>query len=208
MARAVDIEIYLELQAGAGAATRLAAALSACRPAAVLVGGKLDAAEAKGLIEAAQKAGAAAIVADDDRLARTLRADGLHISASADIEERYAQARDLLGRQCIVGADAGTSRHDAMSLGEAGAEYVAFGGTLSPEERLDMTAWWADIFEVPCVALGVSTSAEAGMLAAAGADFIGIPVLAGQSADDVVQTVRAYVKAIRAAEPDRTERTP
>lgn len=207
MARPVDIEIYLELQAGEGAAARLAAALSACRPAAVLVRGKLTPVEAKDLAEAAQKAGAAAIVADDARLARTVRADGVHLASSADIEERYAQARELLGRQSIVGADAGASRHDAMSLSEAGADYVAFGGGLSPQDRLDMIAWWAEIFEVPCVALSVSSAAEAGRLAEAGADFIGIPVLAGQSADDVVQTVRTYVKSIRAAEPDPKERT-
>ena len=71
-----------------------------------------------------------------------------------------------------------------------------------------MIAWWSEIFEVPCVALGVESAAEAGRLAAAGADFIGIPLPSGLSAEGTAETVRAYVKAIRAAEGDITESAP
>jgi thiamine-phosphate pyrophosphorylase len=38
--------------------------------------------------------------------------------------------------------------------------------------RLDLVAWWSEIFEVPCVALDVETAADAGQLARAGADFV------------------------------------
>lgn len=209
MARTADIEIYLEIQADEGAQARLAAALAACRAAAVMIGGKLAPAQAKTLVEMAQKAGAAAIIADDARLARTLRADGVHLTWSIELEDRYEEARDLLGTHVSVGVEAGNTRHDAMSLGEAGADYVAFGSAIGAEQRREMIAWWSEIFEVPCVALGVENAAEAGRLAAAGADFIGIPLPAGLSADRTADTVRSYLKAIRAAEGDEaTERAP
>jgi len=206
--RAADIEIYLEISASEEAPARLSAALSACRAAAVLIRGATDVTHVKPLVEATQKAGAAAIVADDARLARTTRADGVHLSWSDNLEDRYAEAREILGRQGIVGVEAGPSRHDAMTLAEAGAEYVALGASLTAEAQRDMVAWWAEIFEIPGVALGVESAEAAGVLAAAGADFIGIPVRAGRSSEDIAAAVRAYLKAIRAAENEIAERTP
>jgi thiamine-phosphate pyrophosphorylase len=37
-----------------------------------------------------------------------------------------------------------------------------------------MIAWWAPLFEVPCVAFDVETGEEAARLAAAGADFLAV----------------------------------
>lgn len=131
------------------------------------------------LIASAQKAGAAVLILDDARLARTLKADGVHLSVRDDILAAAEEAREILGQGGIVGVDAGRSRHDAMEAGEQGVDYVAFGvppdvnGDLS-DERVERVAWWAEIFEIPVVAYGVSGRDEAIALARADADFISI----------------------------------
>jgi thiamine-phosphate pyrophosphorylase len=135
----------------------------------------------KPLVEIAQAKGAAALVEADAKLALTLRADGVHLPWSKDIVARYGQAREILGQRFIVGADAGRLRDDAMTLGEAGADYVGFG--IPPHvadretargRRLELVVWWSEIFEVPCVAFDVETLEEAATLARAGADFVAL----------------------------------
>ena len=71
------------------------------------------------------------------------------------------------------------SRDDAMAAGEAGADYVMFGeprrdGYTPPlAETLERTAWWAEIFQTPCVAFAGALDAVA-PLTAAGADFVAL----------------------------------
>ncbi len=66
-----------------------------------------------------------------------------------------------------------------MSLGEAGADYLLFGeprpdGSLPALPAvLERAAWWAEIFETPCVAFAPSLDAVA-RLAATGAEFIAL----------------------------------
>jgi thiamine-phosphate pyrophosphorylase len=140
-----------------------------------------DASMLKSLIEAAQGEGVAALIEGDAQLARTLRADGVHLPWGNDPGGRYREAREILGTRGIVGADAGKSRHEAMALGEAGADYVGFGipphvedRQTARERRLGLVGWWSEIFEVPCVAFNVDTLAEASDLARAGADFVAL----------------------------------
>lgn len=171
---------------------RLRAALEAARPASLIIlpaaGAKLAPAALRPVIVMAQKLGAAVLIAGDAALAKSSGADGVHLPASADIQDDYASARKLLGPAMIVGADAGHSRHDAMCLGEAGADYIAFGctpsaGTDDPRaSQLELCAWWADVFEVPVVALDATTLDDAQQLAATGADFVALAVPEGQSA--------------------------
>lgn len=172
--------LYLVLDTGAGAGERLAAALSAAAVAAVLLRLRPELAPdidgLRALIGLSQARGAAALIEGDARLARTLRADGVHLPASPDIEKQYAEARDILGNRFVVGVDAGASRHDAMALGEAGADYIGFtiDGGPGVLDGLDMIRWWAEIFEIPCVALGIASPAQAQAALDAGADFIGL----------------------------------
>ena len=69
------------------------------------------------------------------------------------------------------------SRHDAMLAGEQGADYVMFGEPDEHEHRpsfgavLERVAWWAEVFEIPCVGFAASL-AEASEFAAVGADFV------------------------------------
>jgi thiamine-phosphate pyrophosphorylase len=144
-------------------------------------GARLEPPHVKSLIEIAQSAGVAALIEGDAALARTLRADGVHLPWAKDIAERYRLARDILGDRYIVGADAGRFRDDAMMLGEAGADYVGFGIPPHVEDRetararrLELVEWWNEIFEVPCVALDVDSIADATALAAVGADFVAL----------------------------------
>lgn len=59
------------------------------------------------------------------------------------------------------------NRHDAMVLGEAGADYIAF-----PASKPELIEWWAQNFELPCVAWGVSREDQLVALKEIGADFI------------------------------------
>lgn len=116
------------------------------------------------------------VVVDDLQSASELSADGVEIAWSS---EGYAFARGQIGKERTVGCRAGLSRHDAMLAGEAGADYVAFGGRIESVERFhqltEMTSWWAEIFEIASLAIGARTPAEAASLAASGADFVAVP---------------------------------
>lgn len=98
-----------------------------------------------------------AIVIDTHlRLAERHGLDGVHLPDGA---RSVREARRLLGPDAIVGSHCGTSRHDGMNAGEAGADYVAFGpvggslGTGALAER-ELFAWWSEMIEVPVVAEG------------------------------------------------------
>jgi thiamine-phosphate pyrophosphorylase len=199
-------QLYAVVEAGEAALGRLAAALSAAEIISLLIappaGGTLDAAVAGKLVQAAQRQGVAALIADDARLARTLRADGVHLGATRDPVGAYAEARSILGQASIVGVDAGISRHDAMTVAEEGADYVAFGAPAHLKDRDkargrrdELIAWWAEIFQAPCVAFDVETAEEAHALAGAGADFVSIKLAEGNPP----AAIREYVAGIAAA---------
>jgi thiamine-phosphate pyrophosphorylase len=209
-----ECQLMAVIHPGAGAAERLAAALAAGEIASVVVAvpdsAETAVADIRTLIEQAQAAGAAALVRDDARLARTLKADGVHLSVDGGPDVKggakgYGEAREIVGRGLIVGVDAGRSRHDAMEAGEAGADYVAFGipDRVGDREkahlrRCELVAWWAEVFEVPVVAFDVVDPAEAAALAAAGADFIAVTLPAREPPAASGELVRAVIAAIAA----------
>jgi thiamine-phosphate diphosphorylase len=112
----------------------------------------------------------------------------------------------LSPRDAIVGVTCHDSRHLAMDAGEAGADYVAFGaffptGTKATEHRaeIDILQWWAEIFEVPCVAIGGITPANCGPLVAAGVDFLAVVSAVWDHPDGPAAAVRDFADAIAAA---------
>lgn len=194
-------QIYLVLDAGPTAAARLAA-ITASVPAiaALLVRGgptPLTAAQAQPLVEGAQNAGIAALIEGDVRLARTLRADGVHLLAGPDLAARFAEAREILGQRGMIGAeiDAGAedARHLAMTLAEAGADYIAFGAGAA---QTDLAAWWSEIFEVPCVVMAIADADRAAALMAhAAPEFIAVTLAPGATAADCASHVAAIAAA-------------
>jgi len=188
-------ELYLTVEAVSGPAAleRLTAALTAAPVASVLVrareGAPLDATTARAYVDLIQARSVAALIEGDAQLARTLRADGVHLATVDDQRAAYTEAREILGSRGIIGASSDGSRHSAMALGEMGCEYVAFEGA----DRDEMVAWWSDIFVVPCVALGVASADEARGAAHAGADFIGVPVPGMLTVGDVQAVIRSIV---------------
>lgn len=200
-------ELYLVIQADRGADKALSAALRTRKVASVLIraagNAAFDAGAARQLIELAQAQKIAAVVADDAPLAFSLKADGVHLSWAEDQEDRYKAARAKLGSDRIVGVEAGRSKHIAMTAGEAGADYIGFGIPVHVDDRdtarqrrLDLIAWWSEIFEVPCVAFDVETADQATALAAAGADFIAPALKAiAPTTDEIEMFVAAFARA-------------
>jgi thiamine-phosphate pyrophosphorylase len=100
-------------------------------------------------------------------------ADGAHLSGIAALED----ALPTLKPDRIAGVGALATRHDSMSAGELGADYVLFGEPDAKGQRPSVEAiaerlqWWAELFEPPCVGFA-STREEAHEFAAAGADFV------------------------------------
>jgi thiamine-phosphate pyrophosphorylase len=122
--------------------------------------------------------GVAFLVNDSIGLAKRLGADGVHLGQD-DGDPR--EARQVLGPAAQIGVTCHDSRHLAMEAGEAGADYVAFGAfypTTTKEvhhrPELSILGWWTTLFELPCVAIGGITPANAAPLVAAGADFLAV----------------------------------
>jgi len=116
------------------------------------------------------------LVTDHFRLVARLGLDGVHL---ADGARQVRAARAGLARDAIVGAHARTSRHDGMTAGEIGADYVSFGpltpsalgdGSVAP---LELFQWWSEMIEVPVVAEGGLTPDLAAQLATC-VDFIAL----------------------------------
>lgn len=198
--------LIIAVEASTDGCEQLAAALGTGDIASVLVlpaaGKPLRADSSKPLVDLAQKAGSAALILGNARLACDLRADGVHVSSESGLAD-YKQARDLLGSRSIVGGDAGRSRDAAMRLGEAGADYVGFGipdfvasRDAARQRRLELVGWWAEIFEVPCVALDVDTEDDAQQLARAGADFVAARLPASSPLSVTREAARALLAAL------------
>lgn len=109
-------------------------------------------------------------------LVSRLGLDGVHLIDGA---RTVRHARKELGQDAIVGAFCGTSRHEGLNAGEAGADYVAFGPVgatpLGTGDSVDpeLLAWWSEVIEIPVVAEGALTEALIGELAPV-SDFFGI----------------------------------
>ena len=161
-------------------AAKLAEALTAADVAAVLA--RAPAAGDTGLIErvravapAVQDRGVAFLIEGHPENVEPAGADGAHVTGIG----AFDAALPLLKPRYIVGCGGLGSRHDAMVAGERGADYVMFGEPDPAGRRpafaavLDRVAWWAEVFEIPCVGWAMNLD-EVAALAGAGADFVAI----------------------------------
>jgi thiamine-phosphate pyrophosphorylase len=122
-----------------------------------------------------QRAGAALVLDGHADLVGRSGADGAHLT---DIHA-FNDAVERLKPERIAGAAGMNTRHDAMLAAEADANYVMFGEPDLNGERPslgaieDRVAWWAEVFQPPCVAFAARLE-EVGPLAEAGADFVAV----------------------------------
>jgi len=103
------------------------------------------------------------IISQHVQLVERLGLDGVHLEDGA---RSVRDTRKTLGAEAVIGAFCGTSRHDGLSAGEAGADYIAFGpvgasglGDGSVVES-DLFDWWSQVIELPVVAEGNLSEAD------------------------------------------------
>ena len=199
-------------------APELAAALGAGDVAAVLL--RLQGADERMLINRA-KAAAVAVQSRDvtllldghPELAARAGADGSHLTGI----EALTAAIGMLRPDRIAGAGGLRSRHDAMLAGELGADYVMFGepppsspphagddrsgGHRPPFEAvLERAAWWAELFQPPCIGYAAGLD-EVAPLAQAGTDFVAL-------GDWIWTHAQGPAAAVAAAAASLAERVP
>jgi thiamine-phosphate pyrophosphorylase len=127
----------------------------------------------KALAPAVQDSGAALLIEGNPELVARAGADGAHLTGIEALQE----ALPTLKPNRIAGAGGLITRHDSMTAGEAGADYVLFGEPDARGQRPSAAAiaerlqWWAELFEPPCVGFA-TTMEEVSDFAAVGADFV------------------------------------
>lgn len=164
---------------------RLADACAGSNVASVLI--RLSGADERALINLvkdlaplAQDRGAAVLVAGPesvDLATVAIRggADGVHLSQDLGL----AMLRERLAGDRILGVGGLRTRHDAMTAAEAGVDYLMFGeprpdGFVPAFDAVfERAAWWAEIFETPCVAFAPSLETVAA-LGSSGAEFVAV----------------------------------
>ncbi|MGB5559632.1 MAG: thiamine phosphate synthase [Paracoccaceae bacterium] len=149
------------------------------------------------LREVAHARDVALVIAEHGLMVDRLGLDGVHLPDGSRSVRKW---RKELGDDAIVGAFCGASRHDGISAGEAGADYVSFGpvgktalgdGTVAEAELFE---WWSEMIEVPVVAEGALDEDYIRSLCTV-TDFFGF----GQevwTADDPEARLAAFISAM------------
>ncbi len=134
------------------------------------------------IVPLAQAHGAAAIIANETRVAGRTNADGIHLDLPGgdvgvpvlqEAIEKYAPAR-------IVGAGGVKTRHMGLCLGETSPDYLFFGrldGDIKDEPNPKMLAlaeWWSEMVEVPGICLGGRALESVIAVSRTGIDFVGL----------------------------------
>ena len=96
------------------------------------------------------------------------------------------------------------TRHDAMVAAEAGADYLMFGEPAGGERPSfdaieERVAWWAEVFQAPCVAYAGSLD-EVAPLVKAGADFIALGDWLWRDPQEIAATVARAAEHLRVPE--------
>ena len=140
------------------------------------------------------------ILNDRPDLAKTLGCDGVHLGEE---DTAYETARHMVGPGAIVGVSCYDSRHRAMELAEAGADYVAFGAFYPTGTKIAKTRAEPEILEkwtvsttVPCVAIGGITPENAGPLITAGADFLAVSAGVWTHPNGAAAAIRCFNEVI------------
>lgn len=156
----------------------------------------------KSLAAPVQDKGAALLLDGRPELVARAGGDGAHLAGIA----AFTGALEQLKPDRIAGAGGLASRHDAMLAAEQGADYVMFGepdarGTRPTfawiEERV---AWWAELFEIPCVGYAASMN-DVAPLVAAGADFIALSDFLWRNPNAIAEVMTEAARKLQLPEP-------
>ena len=107
------------------------------------------------------------IATDHVGLVGALALDGVHLTDPRGLR----RLRSDWGDGPTIGAACGTSRHDGMVAGEAGADYVSFGPAAATPlgggvvAGAELFAWWNEMIVLPVVAEGGLDAGTVGRLA-------------------------------------------
>ena len=143
------------------------------------------------------------IMNDRPDLAAETGCDGVHIGQN---DATYAEAREILGKDGLVGVTCHDSRHLALEAAEQGADYVAFGAffptSTKPskfEATIEILEWWSELMVVPVVAIGGITAGNCAPLVGAGADFLAVVSAVWDHPEGPAAAVRALNESIAKA---------
>jgi thiamine-phosphate pyrophosphorylase len=157
----------------------------------------------KALMPVCHERDVAFLLNDRPDLAAALRCDGVHIGPE---DMPYREARALLGPEATIGVTCKDSRHRAMELAEAGADYVAFGAFYPTTTKADtvpadpeLISIWSETTNVPCVAIGGITVDNCRPIIEAGADFLAVCSGVWNHAQGPAAAVKAFNAAFDAA---------
>lgn len=142
-----------------------------------------------------RQAGVPFIVNDDAVLAKQLGADGVHLGRD---DGDIAAARALLGPGLCIGVSCYADPQKALSAQWAGADYVAIGSIFPSSTKPDAAVASLDTLrdarsavDLPVVAIGGITLANAARVRAAGADMAAV-ISAVFDAPDVEAAARQF----------------
>lgn len=145
--------------------------------------------------------GAVLMLANRPSLTEPSGADGAHFTSLDELQT--TRTKLAIGR--LAGVGGLQSRHDAMVAAESGVDYVMFGEPDASGKRPGLSAlvervsWWAEIFQMPCVAYAASLE-EIAELADARADFIALGD-AVWKAEKPADAVERATQSLRVPEP-------
>ena len=122
-----------------------------------------------------QSTGAALLLAGMPALVEPAGADGAHFGNLDQLQT----TRTNLAAGRLSGVGGLPSRHDAMVASESGVDFVMFGEPGAEGKRpgfsalVERVSWWAEIFQLPCVAYAGSID-EVPRLVEVRADFVAL----------------------------------
>lgn len=148
---------------------------------------------AKAVAAEAQALGIAVLTTGEARDAMHAGLDGLHVEDAGEIEA----LRKSLGRDRIIGAFAGHSRHAAMEAAEAGADYVALsqnGPSLGGEP---LVKWWGEVMEIPAIAFDPVEASDLDILLPQKPDFIRPADAMWASPEDATRIIGAITERLK-----------
>ena len=93
------------------------------------------------------------LIENNLKLAEKLKVDGIHLTTG---QKLVREAREALGKDKIIGAFCGSSKHSGLVAAEHGADYVAFqtenNTTEANKNILELFKWWSEFIEIPVMA--------------------------------------------------------